>query len=253
MTFARLVFMQCRRALWSPVFLVTVCIFTVVLILNGVGAFDESAAVAYLFNYSMMQIGVLVICILPILPFGISYAREYREKSVRFYCIRAGVSNYTSAKFIAVVLSGFLVVFLGLALFGLILSICFPLNKGSGGGGSFEVLLAQNKVFLYLFCFSSCYALSGALFAGLAYWFSTWYDERYSVVILPYLFYMIIALITNIFNLPYRYTANPWFVDIPVTATPLAAILLKLCFVGFILLLLCYDIMRRVERRILSE
>lgn len=255
MGFARMVGIQCKRAVWSPIFFITVCVVVMVLIFNSGESLYEGSSVIYIFSSSMLSVHIFTVCILPVLPFGISYAKERSEKSLRFFCVRGGGSGYAFSKFIAVAFSGFLVVFLGMALFGLIMSIWYPVYNGNPGTGSssFNSLLENNHIFLYLFLYLTCFSLSGALFSALAYWFSTWYDERYSVVILPYLFYMTLEFITMLLGLPYRFKASPWFVYTPVADSPVYAVLMKFLFVGAALLLLSFDIAGRVERRLLHE
>lgn len=251
MTFLRLARMQCRRAVISPAFVVTALICAAVLVLNSVGAFDGTTSVTYLYMYAMLDINVFIICILPILPFGTSYAQEWQEKSVRFYLVRTGALEYAAAKFLAAVISGFLVVFLGFGLYTGVMLIWFPLGGNPGIRDSLTPLLKQNKTGLYLFSRVLGYGLSGALFSGLAIWFSTMFEERYAVLIMPFLAYKLLELI--LFVIFPQFATVWWFLGVPGGATPFLAVLQKLLFTGFALFLLCYGTVTRIERRVLGE
>jgi hypothetical protein len=260
MLFARFFWLQCRRFMSSIAFWLAVVIFAIVLLLNSVGEMENSdyVSVVYLFFYSMLQIKVLVLGVLPILPFGLSYLQERSEKSIRFFTIRSGLVAYVAAKFLAILLSGFLVVAMGFVLYGVTLSFFFPLYKGTSGGagGTLEMWLESGRPVLYLAGYIYSYALTGALFSGLGFLFSTMTDDHFSAVMMPYLLYMVVALAVPLLHIPYQYSVTPWFLDFPYldsAPTPVATLLAKTFSVGVALLVIGLYAFLRIERRLSNE
>lgn len=256
MRFLRVLLLQLRRALLNPVFFAAVGIFAAAVTVPGSFVLrGEFADVVYAFDFSLMSMSTLVITMLPLLPFALSYQSERREHSLRFYYVRVGVAEYTFAKFIATVAAGFCVVFLGYALYIGVLSIFFPLNiaEASHSHNSFTVFFEEGKYFLYLLCRVYGYSTSGALCAGLGLWFSTYIREKYVTVILPFFAYMLLLFVFQQIGVPHEFYPTEWLLTEMDLGTPMLSIVVKTVIVLGVLSIACFDTVRHVERSALNE
>ena len=124
--FGRTLYLQCRRFILSPIFWICAVIFAVIMIINSNIAIADRAIgadIIYAYNFAAVNTEVVVLSFLPSLPFALSYMEEKKEHSLRLSYIRCAADNYVTAKFIAVVLSGFCVAFIGSLLYSFLLSI----------------------------------------------------------------------------------------------------------------------------------
>lgn len=257
MRFLRVLRMQLRRAVVNPFFLMTLVMFTAVLYINSIPARDsvKAASVVYSVESNISAADVLVISILPSLAFALSCQSERREGALRFYFIRAGAAEYVLAKFIASALSGFCTVFFGYAILIAGLSAFYPISCASFSHvqTSFSVFCSQGKYFLYMLCFVFSYSLSGALFSGLAMWFSVYIKERYAAVIMPYLLYMLILFVFETLGVPYAFYPWGWMLSYMDVGNAFSSILIKFIIVAALLTAAAFDTVRRSERSALNE
>lgn len=192
--FCRILRIQFKRAIVSPVFLISSVLFGLGMIFNSAEVVKGSyPSVIATFDLSSSGMGDVCLSILPVLPFALSLADERNERSLKFNYVRSSVWNYITAKFIAVIGSGFLVVVLGYCLFFAVMGVRFPINtNGSLSSTAASALVDQGRYFTYLAVMTFNYALSGALFAGLALLYSSFLKGKYALVLLPYLTYDIL-------------------------------------------------------------
>ncbi len=259
MLFLRVFVLQLRRALHTPTFWSAAVLFMIALLLNSAGPLKENVreftSIIYLLGYSNLQIAVVALGVMPILPFSLSFLQEKREKSIRFQAIRCGLPTYIVTKYLAVLLSGFCVVVAGYLFFILTLSFFFPMYIGneSGAGLSLDIWLSMKRPEMYVIGFIYHKGLSGMMFAGLGFFASTFLEDKFSAIMMPYLAYLIAALSSALFRFSYRYDITLWLIELPFASTPIVSLLLKTLAVGLLLIGLGFASKRLIERGMLNE
>lgn len=124
--FFSLLAVDLRRAICSLRFLLSACGVTLVMFLTGLGLLimpnQAYYDVLYIFGLSSgSENMVLIVGILPLLPFAVTFASEWGEHATGFWIVRTGIRNYSVSKVLVSALSGFLVTAVGMILFVLIL------------------------------------------------------------------------------------------------------------------------------------
>ncbi|MBE6938796.1 MAG: hypothetical protein E7460_09715 [Ruminococcaceae bacterium] len=256
----RLTGLQCRRAILSPVFAVAVTVFGLAMVVNSAevvkGAYPS---VVSAFDLSVAGMADFCFVILPVLPFALSYGDERVERSLKFNYIRAGVWDYFLAKYLAVLVSGFLVVVLGYCLFFGIMRIRFPLNTvGSLGTSAASFLADAGRSGIYLLIMTLNYGLSGALFAGLAFTFSVFIRVRFVTVLLPYVVFDLLnhlnAVIIGVLGVNYsRFDPTSWMLYTVAANSPVGMLGKKALYISVVLLAAFCIAYARAERRELND
>ena len=204
--FIRLFAADMRRAVFSRAFFFSALGIAVLLYIasyghirlteDGVPQNDVVEVVSLAFAGSSLS--TLTAGIIALLPFGISYAEEVTENSAPFLIIRSGIRSYAASKYIAAMLSGFLVMVCGIYLYVLFLSTHLPVFSGaynSGDNSGFDYFLYEGKPALYFLCFAAASGLSAAVCCGACVWISTLFPNRFTALIGPALLYLLLLRI----------------------------------------------------------
>lgn len=253
--FARVVYLQCRRFLLSPVFWICSVLLTVVLVINSNMAIADreiGSDIVYAYDFAVMNTEAVVLSFLPALPFALSYMDEKKEHSLRLAYIRCDVDSFITAKFISVVLSGLCVSFLGNILYFLVMSSVLPvLCKSANISGAYGIdyLLEIGRPYVYLFATMLCQALSASLFTALTFFFSMFIREKYTVMVLPLLCYHIAFLAESLTDRPFL---RQYCIDVPNAITPVGVVGKKLVFVLIVCLLVWVVSVKKAERDVLN-
>lgn len=130
---------------------------------------------------------IVINSILPLVPFSVSFATEWKEHSYLFYISRAGVERYMLSKLIVSAVSGFLVLLIGVSLSVPAMKLLapeYPLIH-EGAFDFMEELFAEGHIFAGFAAFIVDYALIGWLTAVCAVWFSTYVPNAFAVYVAP--------------------------------------------------------------------
>lgn len=132
---------------------------------------------------------IVINSILPLVPFAISFATEWKEHSYLFYISRVGVERYILSKLLVSAVSGFLVLLVGLSLSVPILKLLAPeYPMAMAGHGVFvESLHLEGHVFAAFAAFIADYALIGWLTSVCAVWFSTYVPNAFATLAAPFM------------------------------------------------------------------
>ncbi len=249
----RVLCIQLRCAIFSPTFAAASIIFAAALYVS-VWSLQRNNSVVYGVEMSMFSMDVLVIAILPSLPFALSYQSEHRQRALGSYYIRADVSTYIAAKFTAAAVSGACVVLAGYMVYIAALLPFHPFDDGMMHNfNSFQPLYESGHPFLYVMCYIASYSMSGALFAGMTMLLSMYFPERYTAVIMPYIIYMLLTFALEMLGVPPALRPSKWMLGYMDLGTPLASLAVKFGITSGMLAAGGFACMHRAERRLLSE
>lgn len=175
-----------NRKLWF-------CVLVTVVIMSGAvaGLFGPTASVWYLLDKAMIGSGVvsLLICVIPILPYGGSAAEEFETGILRYYTIRTGRTVYFANKVLVSFISGFLTMFLAQAAFILIFLPFYPLFGHGHTYYAYEGLMKNGEVLRGVLMFMAHMSLSGALMAAAAVFVSTVIPNKFAAISVPVIVY----------------------------------------------------------------
>ena len=239
------------RAILSFNFIASVIVILLVMLISCSGFINATSDVTYLLGHALTGSGstLFILCIAPILPYGMSYASDVEDKALTFWIIRTGTTRYAISKFITAVIAGFMAVGVSIAVFSLILSMFFPMFNQISSGDSYAVLLKSNEPVVYILAIAVHYALSAALFAGAAMTVSTFISNKFSVVAAPLVIYFVLLRLTDLADLPYFLKAGFLVQNIYSRVSPLAAFLYKLIPVIIILGIFLSVTMKQMKKR----
>lgn len=242
-----------RRALLSWRFIISACGVSLIMFAAVPGLLgDTSSSVFYLMDLSLPGSGLssMVLCILPVFAFAISFASEWEEKAVSFWIVRTGVVRYTISKIVVSAVSGFMTIVVGMILFILVLRPWFPLFTTVHTDLSYETLMVQGHVYAGLLLYISHFALSGALTAVCAMWISAYLPNRFVVATAPVVLYFTSLRITGRLELPAYLDPVFWVGGIYNVASPVATLLTKLVTVIILCCIMCVAATLQMKRRI---
>lgn len=192
---------------------------------------------------------ILIVCILPIFPYGTVYATEWEEQATSFWIVRTGIRNYSLCKILSTALTGFLTVAIGLLLFILIMLINVPLFTHSTTGNAYETLLLEGEPVKYLFYFIAHYSFTGALFAVTALWVSTFVPNKFVAVATPLVLSFVAQLITSILDIPQYLTITTIVQGVYNVGTPATSLMVKMLTVAVLCLIMGFGAFRQIRRR----
>ena len=199
------------RAVFSRRFFFSVMGVTVLMLLSVSGMMRGRPCVWYLNLLAMQGSGVetVVLLVMPVFPFGISYAAEWEQKAQRFWLIRTGFWKYTVSRLLTAFFSGTLVVFAGICLFFLILCPFYPIYDPAAGSMSslYGRMLEEGRIIPGLLLEIVHRSLSGGTAAVCGIWASALLPDRFFAAAAPFLFYYGLDLLTAVF--PFLSGVNP--------------------------------------------
>jgi len=241
------------RALLSLNFILSIIFIMFVMLISCFGFITNTSDAISLLGHALTGSGsaLFILCIAPILPYGMSFAADLEDKAVPFWVIRTGKTDYAISKFISSAIAGFLSVGTGIVVFVLVLSSFFPLFNSISAGDSYAVLLEYNKPVMYVFAIAAHYSLSAVLFAGGAIAVSALIPNKLTVMAAPIVIYFVLMRLTDLAPIPMFLKASFLVQGIYPGVDPLTAFLYKLIPVvgisGILLTLTIRQIKKRLE------
>ncbi|WP_238187615.1 hypothetical protein [Paenibacillus sp. L3-i20] len=239
-----------RRALFSGRFAISVVGVTLALFLTSYGMISpQSDVLSVVMLYGGGNL-ILIVGILPLLPFATTFASEWEERAASFWIVRSGVHCYAIAKVFVSAISGILVTFAGITLYALLLLTKLPFFTKSMTGDAYAPLLDANMPLLYFFSSAIHLSLSSALFAVAALWISAFIPNRFTAMAFPAVLYFVIFRLTNFWDIPEFLKLSKIVGETYHAGSPLASFLLKLGTVTVLCLLMGYGSVRQIRRRV---
>ena len=251
----RVFFIQMKRAVCSARFLIA-CIGIGAIMYGNIYWFLVDGGENAISGWSVLRgMGsfIMTLAIFPLLPFSLSYADERNERVLPFWIVRIGIKSYMCEKFIVSVLSGMLAYMGGMLLYLLFACLQFPFHVGgSSAVDAYSEWLEQGKPFLYFFISVFHYSFSAAIFCGLAVCLSVYIPNRFAVIMLPILIYLLLVRIGE-FNYFSWLRPGSLIESITDAGTPLLSLLVKIGISCLILLFFCCLTLEQAERRLKHE
>lgn len=239
------------RSLFSGRFVFSVLGVITVLFLTSFGMMNSDSDVVSVFMISGSGNMVLIMGVLPLLPFAMSFAMEWEERSAGFWMIRTGIRNYALSKVLVSAITGILATFSGILLYAILLLVKLPLyNDLNSSGDPYAPLLEAGMPVTYLLSYALHMSLSSALFAVAALWISAYFPNPFSTLAAPIVLYFILFRLTRTWGIP-EFLSLVWIVEGPYHAgSPLLSLLLKLGTVIVLCLLMGYGTVVQIRRRV---
>lgn len=239
------------RSLFSKRFLFSVLGVTVVLFMTSFGRIGSGSDVISVFMISGSGDLVLIMGVLPLLPFAMSFAMEWEERSAGFWMIRTGIRDYAISKVIVSAATGTLVTFAGVMLYVSLLLIKLPLyNAIDLQGNPYAPLLEAGMPVSYLLAYTFHMSLSSALFATAALWISTYIPNPFTTLAAPIVLYFFLVRLTITWGVP-EFLNLTKIVEGPYHAgSPALSLLVKFGTVLLLCLMMGYGTVAQVRRRV---
>ena len=139
----------------------------------------------------------ILLCLLPLVPFCLSYAKDMEDNAVSFYLVRANTCTYMLNRFFVACLSAFFCVVVSFAIFTIVLlcighPLSYNMYSGEAEAGSvsgYMQFLVQGKVMSYLIFYTMDRGLSAVMIAALAVFISTIYTNTFFTFTAPVCIY----------------------------------------------------------------
>lgn len=194
-----------RRAFFSPAFFlaaagVAAVLLGEVLLLKRKA---NNAFLAYGFAFGSGGVEMVIYMILPVFPFALSYAEDVYSGAVPFWSVRCGIQRYVRGVWVTAAVTGFLTVFLGLMLFDTVVFTTIPVPEVEADENLFGNFLKYGSPVPYLLVDGFYKALSGAMTACIAVWFSSMVPDRLATIVSPVILDFLYIRIISVF--PYYY------------------------------------------------
>ena len=194
-----------RRAFFSPAFFlaaagVAAVLLGEVLLLKRKA---NNAFLAYGFAFGSGGVEMVIYMILPVFPFALSYAEDVYSGAVPFWSVRCGIRRYVRGVWVTAAVTGFLTVFLGLMLFDTVVFTTIPVPEVEADENLFGNFLKYGSPVPYLLVDGFYKALSGAMTACTAVWFSSMIPDRLATIVSPVILDFLYIRIISVF--PYYY------------------------------------------------
>ena len=194
-----------RRAFFSPAFFlapVGLAVFMLgeVLLLKRKA---DNAFLAYSFAFSTGSVNDMIYKTLPLFPFALSYAEDVYSGAIPFWSVRCGVRRYVRGVWVTAAVTGFLTVCLGLMLFDTVVFTTIPVPEVKADENLFGNFLKYGTPVPYLLVDGFYKALSGAMTACTAVWFSSMIPDRLATIVSPVILDFLYIRIISVF--PYYY------------------------------------------------
>lgn len=248
---------ELKRGVFSRSFLIS-CLGITVLLFTAVGGMlgmESYHSVWYFMSLALQGSGMAstILTILPVLAYGLSYAKEVEENSSCFFIIRSGITRYSLVKVIIAGTVGFLVVFLGLLLFILLLWTRYPFFIHVTGDGPYDLLIEQGDTLKGVFFYLTHQGLVGALVSVSAICFSSFIPNAFTTTAAPMIIYFSLLRITSSMKLPMVIDPLYWVAAMytaEVSATE--SLLMKGAVIMILCLILGTITVWRIRRRVLN-
>lgn len=266
MKFIRLLKEDLIRAICSWEFLLSTLAVTILVTSSAYTMLPQSTSIIMLLYSGVRGNGVEVVVhsILPLIPFAMSFAFEWKEHSYLFYLVRVGPERYILSKLIVSAVSGFLVMMIGVFLSIPVLKLLvpeFPILSEIVFSDFVTPLYEKGQIALALFIYIFHFALSGCLTAVCAVWFSTYVPNPFAVLVAPMAIYFTIlrfdflsSSVGILKNSPVDFL-DPvyWINNTYATSSAAVALCTKGGTVLFLCLLMGFGAVRQMKRRVLND
>ena len=222
--------------------------------------------------FSILRNGVMgngtemvISCVLPIIPFSLSFAFEWHEKAIYFHTIRSGLRLYTISKLVVSCISGFLVLFFGITAsipFLKILAPQLPFSDPVYLSDDFfwSSLLAEGHAVSGFLIFIVYYSLAGCLTSVSGLCFSTYIPNPFAALAAP------MALYYTLMRIDFLSSAEGWlrlskldflspayWINVPYhTDSWLLGIGIKFVVILLLSILLGIVTIKQIKRRVLN-
>lgn len=250
-----LLWIDLKRSVLSWKFFFSVICVTGMMFAAVKNMMNENGSVWYYMCLSLEGSGAIfmAMCVLPVFPFGISFASEWEQRAHGFWMIRSGVRSYAYSKIIISFLSGFLVVFVGIGLFVLCTCTFAPMYFVEYIDSPYEYLIIQGQVgkgFLLYMCHQS---LGGGLIAVCGMYISTLLPDPFVSATAPLVIYFTLLRLTGRLSLPPFMDPIYWNGGLYYLETAEGTLGMKFATVAVLCLLMGIYTKKNIEGRILRE
>ena len=202
-----------KRAIGSRTFLLCVGLFAAIMFASTYGMMqDQTSSIwACLENmfYGSGMVGILL-CLLPVLPFGTSYAAEWEDNAVRTIVVRSGATVYPVSKLANAFFSGFLMVFCGTAAFALLVSPFLPLHIQMVASDPYNLFACNGHPAAGLVLWTVHHSCTGGMMAICGVWMSTIMPNRYFGAVMPHVCVFLSSRLAEGLRLPDWMTPAYW-------------------------------------------
>lgn len=176
--FGRLFCIEFQRAIFSKRFAISILLMVVMeMVSSGLMIIQPDIAIVEIVKTLFDATGsaFVILCLIPLLPFSLSYAKDMEENALNFYMVRTNTISFMINRFLVACLSAFLCVVFSFFLFILILygigNLSFlDANGYHSSGYIYEQFLCDGNIMAYLLCFVADRGLSAAMMAACAVW-----------------------------------------------------------------------------------
>lgn len=211
----RIVGNDMRRAIISWRFLVTVVLMTMVATLSsGTMLTVRECCVAEIIDnlFSGSGNSDLLIMLLPLLPYALTYAREEEERAVAFWVVRTEVPCYMFGKYLTACVSALLCVVASFCVLTLVLmGMGHPLYRDMPFiEEGYTQLLAAGKPILYLAAYFLDRGFGAAMAAGSAVLISAILPNQFLAFVGPVCLRLVALRVISFPNMPAYLQVTSW-------------------------------------------
>lgn len=158
-----------KRSFLSPLFLSAIVGTVLTCYISARDYIVDDMNVVYIIEL-MLNLGMMkkVLVFFAAIPFVTAFCQDYNSGYINFVLSRSSEKKYLISTVLSCVLSGFSAIFIGISIFGAILSVLYPVQTYETVG-VYSSVAAQHP-FLYLLILNSVFSLYAAVWtmAGLA-------------------------------------------------------------------------------------
>ena len=156
----------------------------------------------------------ILLMLLPLLPYALTYAKDENEGAVPFWIVRSKIQHYMTGKFIASIASAFCSVVISFFCMALILiwkGHPFYNDEISYATGGYMQMLSDNNPVGYMVTYFMDRGLSAAIMAGCAVFLSAVWRNPYVSFVGPVcLYFLLLRLCSEIHVLPPVFHISNW-------------------------------------------
>lgn len=251
----RLFMTDMRRAVCSPRFCLGVAGVSALMLASVFGIQSSGESV-----WSLMRLAIhgngfesIELCVFPVFAYGMSYALEWEQKVQRFLLIRSGVKEYMISKLAVCFLSGFLTVFLGLAVFIVLWCPFYPLYNHPVTPFQYESLMSEGKVLEGYLYYMVHQGITGGISAVCGVWISTIRPNRFAAAASPLVLYFCLLRVAEGLTIPEVLKPLYWAGAIYEGSTAEETILIKIGISAVLCAVMGFCTVINAKRRLLRE
>lgn len=249
-TWLSLLKVNTTRAIFSVRFLLSGGCIVFVLLSISFGMINSDSDVLSVVLISGSGHIPLIVGVLPLIPFAVTFASEWQERAVNFWIIRTGVRLYATSKVIVSACSAFFATFIGIMLHALILWSWLPLYTSFQTGDAYAPLLEAGMPWQYLVSSAAHLSLSSSLFSVTALWISTYIPNKWTALAAPIVLYFVLLRLTRNWDTPSFLKVGMLIEGTYHAGSPIAAFLFKLGIVFVLCWLMGIGTMIQIVRRV---